>query len=343
MATLSEQPALQSTQTEETKDGKRIRDIYAVTFTQGDSVKTWEAQVAPGVPRIGDRHPSDNALGAIRISTSPRARDDSMPAFLVEVEYEPNQFGAGQLDDSSGGASVQGESAGNPPAFRTDGIPRTVPIQKDVNGNAITNSVGDPPVPAAEDEEYYELIEIYAQVPFDVWEKIKSSEWRNTINSKPLLGYKVGECKLVGLSSSSVVVNVGGIPQTFVNITLSWHVDDSWRLDLLDAGFFKADVQGQFNFVSGTVFVVSEGLGISIVTQATLVESTENKERIRDEYGNAYTEPVLLDGRGQPLDGNKQPVTMSWQVKKAKDHNALLKALGLPLTLNEIAQLPKGA
>lgn len=335
MATLSEQPALQSTQTEESKDGKRIRDVYAVTFTFGDSVKTWEAQVAPGVPRIGDRHPSDKSLGVVRISTSPRARDDSTPAFLVEVEYEPNQFGAGSGE--SGGVTGQ---SGNVPVFRRYGISRTVPVQFDIHGTAITNSAGDPFIPAIEQEEHYTGMQIAVRVPFDVWEKANTLSYRDTVNNRPLFGNVEGTCKMLAPDEGSEVVLIDGTEQAFMSVTLNWHIKTTWLHEVLDAGMFV----GESNASPPNRFLISPGQGEvgGYTTSPIRVTTVTDKKRARDDFGEAYADPILLNGKGQALDNNTEPVILRWATYRLKDHNALLKALELPTTLRELIAIPKG-
>lgn len=336
MATLSEQPALYSTSTSLDEDGsKSIQDVYAVNYTFGDSVKTWDAQVAPGVPRFGDRHPSDSSLGVSALRCSPRGRTDEVPAFLVEVTYKPNSLAAGS--DGQGGISAQ---AGSTPVVRRYGIPRTVPVQYDIHGTAITNSAGDLHVPANEIEKNDMGVQISARIPFDIWEKADPFKYKDTVNNKPFLGLVEGTCKMNAPDETSESVLIDGVANSFMNVSLTWHVKDTWLIENLDQGMFVGDSDAS----PPNRFLISPGQGEvgGYTTSPIRVTEVMNKKRARDENGDAYTYPILLNGKGQALEGNTEPVILRWAAYKLKDHNELLKALQLPTTLKELTVIPKG-
>ena len=314
---------VKETATNDLSNGVSISDQYVVEYDAGTTTeRTWTANKEAGVPRIGDAHPSNNRLRVVSTSTVPGGQDDNSSVFFVTVEYKENEFGVGTVT----------APPTLTPTYRKFGLSRVRPIETDVDGFPIQNSVGDPFVPAYEDEEHYTGLQITVQVPFVKWEQIKTEEYRDTVNNKILFGeYQPGTAKLVSIEETSQLFTYNDIREYIINMSFTWHIRKTWRAEIVDAGMSTATVDARQINPSH-----------EYQTESVRITSVENKKRVLDDESIATTDPVLLNGKGEKLPDGADPIVFKYQVKLDKDHNELLKNLGIPTTIRGILNLAKG-
>jgi len=174
-----------ATSVNEKRDGKRaIHDEKGKKYTRVflvvlDTVETdgaITARQAAGVPRRGDLHDTDTSARVIVVD--PQQIDGSPLYWNVEVEYST------EYDSDSGGGVVAENPLDRPDEYSWGHFDRTVILDRDKNGAAITNSAGDvfdPPL--EEDQSLPELTIIRNQL---VYPPNTAFNYMNSVNNSSL-------------------------------------------------------------------------------------------------------------------------------------------------------------
>lgn len=250
-------------------------------------------RLASGIPRVWDPYiDSSGTVDGYSWCRDVKVRQDSQDPYLwrVVATYS-NQLNRPDIH--------QIESPLLRPAeIIWDSTHVMVPLERDIGGDAITNSAGerfDPP-PEVEDGRLVLTI-VRNQILFDA-RTILRYQWR--VNSQPWYGLDAGTVRCTKISAVRRWEN--GI--LYWAVTYMFEIKepkeyetaaDTWAFKLLDRGFFVLDT----------------------------TTSPPTPTLARDGRGNPYTSPVLLDGDGQRLPNGDPAVFISWFGYREADFNDL--------------------
>jgi len=244
----------------------RVSATVAITPDQA----LYDAQA----PRLRSRHPSDSSLVCQSISAT--QNDQDRHSVFITAEYATL---AGARPEEPPPQSI----LYNPAVISWQTQQYTAEIQRDVNGNAVLNSAGDPfypPVQIQKSRLVAQVRKALSMVP--AW----LLEYRDAVNNAPFtldgLQIKKGAARILDISISEWR-HEGELSYREVSITIAVNDEaDSWQPKVLDQGFFeKIQVNGN------TV-----------------------RRRIRV-AGEPVCSPVLLDGQGHALP-NPVPAQAQW-------------------------------
>lgn len=171
------------------------------------------------------------------------------------------------------------------------------------------NSAGVPYDPGIEEELYIKIIRISKNAA--AYDDSAVSSKQGTVNesavliNKPLYNFAAlvptQKGKLL-IGASFAMVNGFGYWKQTVEV----HINPiGWRQFLLDRGLTRAADEGD-----------PDGRGGTISASDLPVEPSEGvpyQETLKDSEGYAITEPILLNGKGQPLKSSKGPFWGEWQ------------------------------
>ncbi len=153
------------------------------------------------------------------------------------------------------------------------------PIDRDFDGNAITNSSGETPdPPLTEDVEDIVFRAVYNTATFDAG---ISSLYKGAVNSDVWFGFPIETAKVITFSGSRKASET--VPYWEITQETQIRQYDTWAKRYLDQGFrIKQDVNG--------------------------ITGLQEYETIKDSNGDPLSQPVLLDGNGQQLKAVASPV-----------------------------------
>ncbi len=133
-----------------------------------------------------------------------------------------------------------GENTDNPldePAsYSISYSPTEVPVDFDINGDAILNSAGDPFNEICFSEEFRPVISVtknFATYPAGLAENAD-----RTVNSAAFLGFAAGTVRFVGISGNSQYNETIG---TYYSVTIEFAIQPTWKKQILNQGFRELD------------------------------------------------------------------------------------------------------
>lgn len=160
----------------------------------------------------------------------------------------------------------------------------TEPIDTDILGNAIVNS-SDEPFDPPPTEEFDDLLVrgVYNVATFN---PIGAANYKNAVNTDFFLGFAPGLAKVVTYVSREIKAITGNF---YIEVTVEIQFRATgWKRKFLDQGYRTREPD--------------EG-GLRVY------------KNIKDDEGNDITEPVLLNGFGQPLVPGAQVVRQEYDTK----------------------------
>jgi len=204
--------------------------------------------------------------------------------------YEPYLFVSNKSATENPGPkkyklTIEYGSIGNPedipPQIEWTYATSSEPIDRDFDGNAITNSAGetsDPPLNDEKEDQIYRLV--YNSFTFDI---LRSAEYKGAVNSDVWFGFEPGHAKVITLSGTFN----GSETVPFWTITQEVQIrfNDTWEKRYLDQGFRKKT--------------------------GTDADGNPEYETIKDKNGDPVSQPVLLDGEGAILKDGEDPVFLT--------------------------------
>lgn len=221
---------------ERTLSGK-YQDNYA--YTRGFLVRT-DSQAeplsdisnAPGVAYM-DEHPDDSSVVMLEFDVKPA--EESGLLYVVSFKYGPAPF-----DSSEGGGEEDPQYVAGlmkQAVWTASSSVTTGPVDKDINGNAIVNSAGDPLEDVTSELAEFKLqVTLYA-LNHATWMQY-AREYTNAINDATWNGGAAGEWKCQGCSARlNAETHLGAA----INVwELTWdfaYREGGWDPLLLDIGF----------------------------------------------------------------------------------------------------------
>lgn len=266
---------------------------------------------ATGIPLLGDSHPSDAA--AVVVSVVPTQDSETPYRWDVSIEYDtqpPVRDSLQPTTTSPPPPPPPGAPGPQTPADRAENPLDRAPIWKVsfqqttevvtrtfANGEDILNSAGLPFDPPITIEVSRPLISVTWNVATLNLDKIDLLQ--DGVNNAEFFGRAARTLRCVGIEAGSGFEN--GVHFWTVTVTLAYN-RDTWDIRVLDAGYAVKKTED------------FEGNG----------STTERWVKVKDPYGNEATEPVPLDGAGQVLATDEDPVYLTFPVYEERDFAALL-------------------
>lgn len=307
MAWESTEENLDQAQSVADRDNPRDVRVFIVAF---DDVATpAQARTAPKVPRVNDPH---NETGNLAATVDPQKREGTRQVYDVVVTYRPISFsGPSENVEQGGSTSDDNEQAKNPriPRIELHNVQRSKTFREDIHGKPLTNSAGTPRTYQGDDS--FTELALRGRVAFPLFQKEFNKTYADSVNSKPLFGYDKHTMKLITVRGRTVLEE----EQVKWDVEIVWHIFDTWKAEYLDEGRAEASVEG---FEHSTPYDSSG-------TQASI--NIKDRKQIVDDLGLPVSEAQLLDGSGQVLEQNSDPVHISKPIYHPKDHSALLRAM----------------
>ncbi len=179
------------------------------------------------------------------------------------------------------------------------------PVEADIFGQAILNSVFDRFNPAAtKDASRLVLTITRNEAVFDI---IQARKFQDAINSKKALGF---------LEPLQGKMNIGATRQNYTDqagkLLTYWSVtytikvrEEGWRKRILDKGFH----------------VRADGLDGAPGSGTPFLPLDQVQRRITDKNGVPVRIPALLDGNGGQLKAGRKPIFLTFQVYNELDFN----------------------
>lgn len=292
----------------EDKDGYStyVQKWQVLTDSRGDGPKTVKAY--PGLPARGSNYaiPSgeaDEYCAFTGRTVDLASEDDTLKKWLVVVTFS-NKPDEGSKKDPE---QSPGDPVDDPPQISTYAVKEKEPFLKDLNGDMIASSAGEPYDPVQERDATRYMLRIVrnvADVDPAFW-----AGYRDAINSDVFFGCAPETVK-VETPGTFEVLYAGG--RKYYKVTWEFSLRsgedisdpgaaiaelDNWRLKLYDYGMYKL---------------------VGDAPNQTLVA-------LKDLSGNTLTAPRLLDGEGGVLPIGQPP-----------------KLLGFPIGLPIYRTLPFG-
>ena len=161
----------------------------------------------------------------------------------------------------------------------------TEPVDKDINGDPIDSSAGEPFDPSVERENSRPVLTVVKnQASFTASTKL---DYENRINADTFYGAEPGWAKMADIQAQKAYEN--GVSYWRVTYQIEFK-PGGWTKEVLDQGFYKLTTTGE---------------GESATTQ---------KELIKDKDNLPLNQPALLDGSGGELAANADPVFLDFEV-----------------------------
>jgi hypothetical protein len=284
---------------------KHTRVYEVITDDDNDDENT--VGLASGLPLMGE--PLDTSPSATLTDIEPSQSSDSPRIWYVTCNYNsdlPNDQAAEVAGPDETGASVaqanpterEENPTNRPPVYRIESEKSKEVVEYDWNGTAITNSAGDPFFPPLEAEVSYPVIVIERNYPIGspILDLGTQALYYDAVNSVAWRGIAPKLLKIEKIGVSYDFENGVAFGRVTFNIKLNWK---NWHSKPADMGF---------NWIQG-------GKQVRI----DIPEGT----------GQWATEPQLLDGNGQRLNGNDgqigvlPPVFLDFQIYREIDYAAL--------------------
>lgn len=258
------------------------------------------------IPTWGEIYLVGGELDLAAFVTNIRAAPDrSFDLWLVEVDYTtvtPTSSSGGTAGSGPSPPGTGDGGAGGAPALEVNPLLRPADVrystikqmkvlQKDRDGNLITNSANKPFDPPLEMEEVrvgINIVKNYATFDLKVIE-----EYVGTTNLEPwpgTLGLTIDCVRCMDISAKAA--RSQGVAYWEVSFAFEYK-GGGWVVELLDQGWEELGVLGTKWFL------------------------------IKDEYGRPLSQPALLDGAGNKLDADENPVFLTFDVYPQKDFNLL--------------------
>jgi len=174
----------------------------------------------------------------------------------------------------------------------------TRPLDKDIGtGYAVLNSAHQPFDPGLSVERYSSTLEV--QVNYLVGSMPNPASYVGCVNSTTFKGAAMDYCKCIGMPYQENINFIwDGVIYPYVSMTMQFAFKnpsfESWQPLVADSGYCKLNTAN---------------------TPATLVEITIG--------GKTLSSPAFLNGSGQPLASNANPVYLGFQGYPRVDFNAL--------------------
>lgn len=163
------------------------------------------------------------------------------------------------------------------------------PIDKDINGDPIENSSGEPPDPPII-EEFHDLV--WRVVRFsDNWNARDAANIKGAVNDGVWQGWPAGTAKVTLLDADQLLIGNTIYYQETIEIHFRYIENNpqasGWKRRILDQGFRtrSTTTPGEYNI-------------------------------IKDEDGNPLSQPIKLDGNGQKLAEGAAAVYKEWNTKQ---------------------------
>jgi hypothetical protein len=280
---------------EQLTGGRRVR-VYSAVYRVQSNSKNEDPQTilaAPGLPTLASSWPSD--LGAFCVGRKPEQRQETPDFWDVTCDFTSSPD-IRQPDD------VEENPLLRPPTVDRSPVSRQRIVTRDVNGEYVLNSAGEPPNPPWEREEHVPSFSITKNMAN--WPAGLELALTDSINSGAIaipaygIAYpaKVGKCN--GFSGRQAFENNVAFWTVTVEIELDW---EEWNKPLIDAGYNYKKV------VSGTPRLMP----------------------IIGENGERPAMPVLLNGSGAPDPYRATPYLLPYKKYREVSHAALYALFGL--------------
>lgn len=244
----------------------------------------------------GDEHPDYSF--AVMKSFDCKPADDSGLLYAVSFEYS-----APDLKDTN---SNPGASDDKIPTWSASSSVTTGPVTKDIDGNPITNSAGDPLEGVEMEKAEFRLTLTQYFPDHTVWAP-GSREYTNTLNNAAWNGGEAGEWKCQGSSAKLNIDNSDGAVAVYweVNIEFAYR-KGGWDPVLLDMGFAER-CDGDGNPTSGG----------------------DQRRQIKGQDGKPVRQPVALIG-GVAAPAGVPPDLLTFHVYERKDFSTPFGQLYTP-------------
>jgi len=258
-------------------------------YTDSQRTEQFEVLTAEGLPLLGT--PYVIAPGILDLRCIVRRRrcsvDQNDPRlWLVRVEYATK---AADPSDPAEQPDNPEDPILRPPEVSWTHEPYQRVVERDIEGNPLVNSAGQPfdPLPTADDNRLTLVISRFEQV----YDKREMLKFVDAVNDDPFQGFDPGQAKIKGIPAV----------QHFENNQQLWKVtytiqfkEEGWNLFILDQGRYQA-------------------INDNADPDGAPLTSASNRGKITPivdaETGEPISDPVLLDGNGFPLQGpDAQPV-----------------------------------
>jgi hypothetical protein len=271
------------------ENDKAVRNytrVYRV-ITSSPLVGSLAVRYAPDIPRRFDAYVNiDGSFDteALVKKVTEKQEDEDPNTWLVTVEYSSS------TEDPDYGKE---EPLDRPSEINWGSTKVHVPAVKDIFDEAIVNSADDPFNPPIEEEQCRVTLQIVKnQIAFD---GPNLGTFVNHVSSAPFFGFDTGEVKCVGIGAQRQYER----GQFFWKVTYDFECRpgeglDAWSAVVLDRGFNQ------------------------------LEPFPKGRTPIRDKVtGAQFSTPTLLDGTGQILDQDADPVYLTFVIYPTADFNQL--------------------
>ena len=192
-----------------------------------------------------------------------------------------------------------------------------------LKGGPVVNSANviyDPPLEMEVDIEIVRITASYAEFEGNLW-----WQWRGHVNEAAgALTHRRLKYSNYWAKQTARVHSIGGRPTVSNKNRLYWRITFefwinplTWRDFIPDRGLLRAAGSGDVNGRGATYS------STDILNGMARTEPIKGPDQLTD-----ITEPVLLDGNGQPLDKGYPPVYLEYQKYGERDFNPLLLDIG---------------
>lgn len=237
---------------------------FDVHFVNDSSVPASRPLIAldqDDVPQLWEVHPYNSWLYVSNRTVEIR----SSTLFYITVNY-----------------SLVENPLAQPAEFSWSHVDNEEPIDRDINGNPITNSAGELPDPPIT-ETFHDVV-LRVSRNEALFNHVTASEYKNSVNANTFLGFAPGTVKCTVFEGE--ITRAAAL--TYYIVRYEFQIrEDAWKKRFLDAGFREK---------VGTEYEV-----------------------IKDKDGVPLSEPSLLDGNGYKLPDGATPVFLEFETKQAMD------------------------
>lgn len=230
----------------------RTDDVNDDAYTVGAGGGTGDT-----IPRNGEPHPSDTFAVMVDIDAMQSSADSTL--WLVTCRYSsdlpadqqrealtydsaglPSEFPGATSGSGGGQATREPDPRDRPPQFEVDWEREMEVVERDINGDWITNSANDPFDPPVMAEVVYPVITITKNVAIDspVLDIANQQEWQDSTNSDSPWGLPEKTLRIVRIRHSSAVEN--DIAYAVVSMSLKIN-RKTWVKRLKDVGYRDLD------------------------------------------------------------------------------------------------------
>lgn len=298
-------------------------------ITDDPTIDDFVAGAAPGVPRNGDLHPSNPF--AVMVDISATQSDQSYYIWTVVCEYSSDLVEAQareglQYDDNGDAVAPTPNMAGGPGdrqdnpldrplVWSTDTEEREVPVLEWLEGGEppfdpwpaafgrkVVNSAGDPFDPPLTQTEFIGLVTVEKNypIPHDILNLRYQVDLHNKCNDDNWRGFNPGTMMVRKVRASSQFEN--NVFFARVSFTFAYN-SGGWQPKIEDAGYNKR---------VGVGSTPDPYRRVPIMVRDEDTGETAGKDK-----------PHLLDGLGQPLAADAEPVVLQFWTRDRIDFEAV--------------------